>query len=139
MKLLGKTYREVLNSIHLDQEERDALSEYLMKSFDLRPDELEDILDSDTNEGYFTTGRYFMIEDADDLAQMALDTGCDDLTETPYVSAPRLDLAMYLNKKETSAILMQVTGNEGGDIYFVNKEILEEFPSIHSHIFEANQ
>ena len=139
MHNLGKTYREVLKAPLFTQEESEALKLYLMESFDLQTDELEEILDADTASGPYCTGRYLLLEDEDDLAQMEMDTKCDSLTDSPSSGGIGLDLAMYLNKDETLAMLMLCTSNDGGDIYFVPEGLLAEFPSIHEHIFKANE
>lgn len=135
MKHLGNTYGEVLSS--LGQEERETLAAYISKCFDDLP--IEELKDAQTNDQpYAIGGTFFEVEGEDDLIQVDMETGCSDLTAEASPYDIGYDLAMYLNKDETCAILMSCVSNSGGDVYIIPADILSQFPTIHSHIFAAN-
>ena len=145
MLKLGTTYNDVLQAACFGPEESECLSKYFIECFNaaLEPDEVSnnigELMSASTDTGPFETGKFLLVEDEDDLVEMIAETNCGNLLLTPSKDDYALDLAMYLNKKETTAILMQCTSNSGGDIYVITQEIFEEYPSIHEHIFKANQ
>lgn len=134
MKEIGNTYGEVLSNSMFTAEESATLLAQLKLSFSLE-DEAE-LLETSTSEiSEFTTGKFFLVEDETDIETMLADTGCADVRETADSSSLRLDMANYLNSKETMAILMQCTSDSGGDVYIIPAPLLEQFPTIKEHIF----
>ena len=139
MKELGKTYRAVKESNVFSPEETDCLFTYIRESFMIADNaEFERLLDSSTDDGEYASGNFYMLEDLDDIHEMLLSTGCDNITEElDYYLG--FDVALYLNKTETTALLSMCTNDQGGDLYIVPSELFEQYPSIHTHIFKANQ
>ena len=136
---LGQTFRAVMSKLTVEC--ADNLLTHLRETFDLElEDPIEELLDAPTDEGDFSVGGiFYLVEDEDDLLTMMEQCGCEDVRDTPSEGAMRFDVAMYLNKAETSALLMMCTADDGGDAYIIGEEVLGEFPSIREHIFYTNE
>lgn len=139
MITLGKTFREVLSK--LTTENADILLKHIKESFEIEDgDPIEELLDSPTDEGDFSVGGFFYrVEDEEDLITMMEQCGCADVRDTPLEDGMRFDVAMYLDKTETVAMLMVCTADDGGDAYILCQEVMDEFPSIREHIFRTNE
>ena len=138
MITLGSTYREVLSK--LTTECADTLLSDLKNSFEIEDgDPIEEFLDAPTDGGTFSTGGvFFLVEDEDDLLTMIEHTSCADVRDTPSPEDIKFDVGVYLDSKEHTALLMSCTSDDGGNTYIICRELLEEFPSIHEHIFRAS-
>jgi hypothetical protein len=139
MITLGKTFREVLSK--LTTENADILLKHIKESFEIEDgDPIEELLDAPTDEGDFSVGGFFYrVEDEDDILAMIEQSGCSDVRDTPDENTMHFDVAMYLDKAETVAMLMVCTADDGGDAYILCGEVLDEFPSIREHIFQTNE
>ena len=142
MQKLGNTYKEVISAAVLGPEESAAMKKMILESFESFMDDysedaeefMEELMGSPTAVGEYSTGIYYLIEDLDDLQQMIAETGMANLLASPTADDIALDMALFLNKAETMAAIMQVTGDYGGDIYVIPGDLLEEYPEIKEHI-----
>jgi hypothetical protein len=139
MKELGNTFEDVLKDGVFGPDEVDTLRAKWRHACEITNDsEFELMLGSSTTEGEFMYAPYVLLEDSDDIDQMIMDTGCDDIRLSVPADSTGFDAADYLNSSETIATLMLVTSNDGGTVYVVPTNLLNEFPSIHAHIFASN-
>lgn len=133
MMQLGTTFRSFFET--LAPAAVDKATATLREAFDLGDDApMDEFLDSNPDSGPFSMGGYFFkLENIDDIAGFIMETGAPDLlVESDGVQL--LDMADFLMEDESVAILQMCTNDAGGNVYIADKELLNEFPSIRSHV-----
>ena len=139
MKSLGVTYGEVLAANCFGVEEVETLRSFIMNSLGIGVESVETLIASPTAYGELMTGNFFLVEDDADIDKMIADTHCSDIRDSLAPSDILFDTALYLNSRESVALLMMCTRDSGGDVYIIPEELIDAYPSVHEHVFEANQ
>lgn len=145
MIIIGKTHRDIVAA--LEPEALDTWVKYLKTVFEITEIEdateerkfIEELLDADTDVGPFSFGgRAFFLETAEDVVNMIEEEEMGDLFEAPSEFEIKFDMAMYLKADESIAAIMTCSNDAGGNVYFVDKTVLDAVPTIREHIEYTN-
>jgi len=135
---LGKSIKEVLAHISLEEFERDAIREYILERADLGS--VKDFTPAEMNADMLTSidsyfgGYMFIVESLPYDFNHMLDNGCPDIRKMDPNGFGGFDFAGYLTDDESLAIVGICTNNAGGHGYLIRKELMDKYPSIRKHI-----